>query len=92
MNKIALKRKFKATLIQIRIHKLLGFLSNVLIFVGYMIKLSAWADKNKGKLLFNDFYSRNVQCAAQFVNNQCGQRFAFDIFSNNQQRLVGFGN
>ena len=36
------------------------------------------------------FDGGNVQRAAQFVDNQRGQRFAFDVFGNDQQGLAFF--
>ena len=35
---------------------------------------------------------RDVQCAAQLVHNQGGQRLAFNIFGDDQHRLAHLGN
>jgi O-methyltransferase len=60
MNKIKIIKKFKAYFIRFRIHKILGFTSDYLIYLGYLLKLSKWIDNNKGKLKYNDFYNSEV--------------------------------
>ncbi|MFY0599126.1 MAG: class I SAM-dependent methyltransferase [Cyclobacteriaceae bacterium] len=61
MSKIRLIKKVKANLIRIRVHKLLGFSADVLIYIGYMLKLSKWVDQNKPVLKYNDFYNNKVK-------------------------------
>ena len=61
MNKIKLIKKIKANLIRCKIHKIFGFAENLLIFGGYMLKLSRWADKNRKILRYNDFYNLHVR-------------------------------
>ena len=60
MNKVKYIKKVKAYLIKIRIHKVLGWASNLLIYTGYMLKLSKWVEKNNSKLQFDDFFNSNV--------------------------------
>lgn len=60
MNTISIIKKVKANLIRIKIHKALGWSADLLIYSGYLIKLSKWADSNKNKLAFNDFYNGSV--------------------------------
>lgn len=60
MNKIRLIKKVKANLVRLKIHKLFGFAANLLIYTGYMLKMSRWIDQNKLRLQYNDFYNRNV--------------------------------
>ena len=37
------------------------------------------------------FHGADVQRAAQFVDHEGGQRFAFDFFRDDEQRLAGLG-
>lgn len=60
MNKIKIIKKFKAYFIRLKIHKILGFTSDYLIYIGYLLKLSKWIDDNKTKLKYNDFYNGHV--------------------------------
>lgn len=60
MNTVKFIKKTKAFLIRIKIHKAFGFLANLLIYTGYLFKMSKWIDKNKSGLRYNDFYNRKV--------------------------------
>ena len=60
MNKVTLIKKVKANLIRLKVHKVLGWAANLLIYTGYMIKLSKWVESNKDKLQFDDFFNSNV--------------------------------
>lgn len=60
MNTIKIIKKIKAYAIRLKVHKVLGFSANLLIYSGYLIKISKWADKNKKKLKYNDFYNSKV--------------------------------
>ncbi len=60
MNKVKIIKKFKAHFIRLRIHKALGFATEYIIYLGYLLKLSKWVDENKHKLKHNDFYNSNV--------------------------------
>ncbi len=53
----------KANLIRIKIHLYIGFAADTLIYIGYLLKLSRWIDRNKFQLLTNDFYNANVKHA-----------------------------
>ena len=66
MNKLKIIKKFKAYAIKLKIHKIFGFLSGLLIFSGYLIRLSKWVDKNKNTLIFNDFYNSKVKHSDRF--------------------------
>ncbi len=57
MNTIAIIRKVKAWFIRLGLHRLLGPVADLLIYTGYLSRLSGWAAKNKHHLLFNDFYN-----------------------------------
>lgn len=61
MNKVKIIKKIKAWVIRMKIHRPLGFLANLLIYAGYLIKLSAWAEKNRPRLWMNDFYNGKVK-------------------------------
>jgi len=81
MNKVKLIKKTKAFLVRIKIHKAFGFLANLLIYTGYLLKMSKWIDRNTSGLRYNDFYNRKVlhkdreQLYASFVNDyQFGNR------------------
>jgi len=60
MNQIKVIKWVKANLIRIKIHKFLGFSTNVLIYTGYLLKLSEWIENNKIHLKMDDFYNSNV--------------------------------
>lgn len=60
MSKIRVIKKIKANLTRIKIHKLFGFTADLLIYIGYMLKMSKWIEENKSKLKYNDFYNANV--------------------------------
>jgi hypothetical protein len=60
MNKIKFIKKVKANLVRIKIHRYFGFAADVLIYSGYMLKMSKWIDQNRSQLKYNDFYNRNV--------------------------------
>lgn len=60
MNKVSIIKKVKANLIRIKIHKLLGWSADLLIYTGYLLKLSKWIDANKKGLMFDDFYNGKV--------------------------------
>lgn len=60
MNQIKIIKKFKAYFIRLRMHKLLSFAADYLIYIGYLIKISKWAEANKHKIKHNDFYNGKV--------------------------------
>lgn len=61
MNKIRIIKKIKANLVRFKIHKIFGSFADLLIYAGYLIKMSKWIDANKSQLRYNDFYNRNVK-------------------------------
>ncbi|MEP1035043.1 TylF/MycF/NovP-related O-methyltransferase [Ekhidna sp.] len=60
MNKIKVIKKFKANFIRLKLHKLIGFIADYLLYLGYLLKLSRWIDLNKTKFRHNDFYNARV--------------------------------
>lgn len=60
MGKVKLIKKFKAYFIRLKIHKITGFASNLLIYAGYLSKASKWIERNKSTLQYNDFYNKKV--------------------------------
>ena len=60
MNKIKIIKKFKAYFIRLKLHKVIGFLADYLIYIGYLSKLSKWIDTHKKDLKINDFYNSTV--------------------------------
>lgn len=60
MKKIHLIKKIKAHLIRIKIHRFLGFSADLLIYAGYLLKLSRWVHRHKSQLLYDDFFNNNV--------------------------------
>ncbi|MCF8226892.1 MAG: TylF/MycF family methyltransferase [Bacteroidales bacterium] len=60
MNKVKIIKKIKANIIRLRLHRFFGFAADLLIYTGYLLKLSRWIDKNKKHLSYNDFYNRKV--------------------------------
>lgn len=60
MNTVKFIKKTKAFLIRIKIHKVFGFSANLLIYTGYLLKMSKWIDKHKSGLRYNDFFNRKV--------------------------------
>lgn len=60
MSKIKIIKKVKANLVRFKIHKLFGKFADLMIYAGYLLKMSAWIDQNKSKLSHNDFYNGNV--------------------------------
>jgi len=57
MTTIAWIRKIKAWFIRLGLHRIVGPFSTLLIYTGYLSRLSAWAAKNRGRWAFNDFYN-----------------------------------
>lgn len=57
MKKITIIKKFKAYFIRLKIHKVLGYFADLIIYFGYLLKLSKWINDNKKVLKYNDFYN-----------------------------------
>jgi len=56
---IKIAKKVKANVIRFKMHKILGFTADKLIFIGYLLKLSKWASDNNSKMEMNDFYNKS---------------------------------
>ena len=67
MNKLKLIKKTKAYFIRFRLHVIFGPLSNAMIFLGYLSKLSAWAHRNRQALKYNDFYNNNKSSLSSHI-------------------------
>jgi hypothetical protein len=61
MKRIKLIQKSKAFFIRFKLHKIIGYFADILIFIGYLSKLSEWANKHKKDLKFNDFYNPHIK-------------------------------
>ncbi|MBI1193382.1 MAG: hypothetical protein GC205_09420 [Bacteroidetes bacterium] len=57
MTTIALIRKIKAWFIRLSLHRVFEPFATLLLYAGYLSRLSAWAAKNTGRWAFNDFYN-----------------------------------
>lgn len=64
--KLKVIKKTKAFLVGIKIHRYLGWSANLLIYIGYTLKMSKWIEKNKSQLIYNDFYNGKVIHADRF--------------------------
>ncbi|PCH65148.1 MAG: hypothetical protein COC01_10290 [Bacteroidetes bacterium] len=56
--KIRIVKKCKAYFIRFKMHRVLGPFANLMIFTGYLSKLSKWVEQNK--IPFDDFYNNKV--------------------------------
>lgn len=92
--KLKVIKKTKAFLVGIKIHYLLGWSANLLIYIGYLLKMSKWIDNNKKHLIYNDFYNGNVKHSDRFKLYE----FVADHYSLDQASIsylefgVGYGN
>lgn len=77
MTKIKAIKKFKAYFIRLKIHKVFGFASQYLIYLGYLLRLSKWVDANKTKFKYNDFYNGQV--------NQLLRLKLYDVFATESE-------
>ncbi len=57
MNKIAFIRKVKAWSIRLQVHRFLGPLTGLIIYAGYLSRLSRWIAANKQHMGYNDFFN-----------------------------------
>ncbi len=94
MNKIKIIKKVKAYFIRLKVHKILGFTADFLIYAGYLLKLSKWIENNKGKLKYNDFYNSAVvhKNRIQLYDAFANERNLKEITVNYLEFGVGRGN
>lgn len=60
MKNIKIIKKIKANLIRFKVHKFFGFTSDILIYFGYLLKMSKWLNKIRSTLMYDDFYNKKV--------------------------------
>lgn len=58
---IKIIKKIKANFVRFKLHKIFGPFATISTYFGQLNNASAWIDKNKSQLVYNDFYNSNVK-------------------------------